>query len=253
MPAEDSARPASPPPPSQTRPPLGMDVLYRDDALLIVTKPAGLAVHRGWARDDVVLADLARDLVGHPIHLVHRLDRGTSGVLAVALTPAVARAMQAQWTVSEVDKRYLCLVRGTPQDRFVVDNPVPSPKAQKGRGGPRVPAVTDFRRLWAVRLPEHTYSWVEARPKTGRLHQIRRHLKHASHPIIGDVRYGKGAHNRLFRQRFGLHRLALHASELWARHPVTGARLHLRAPLPEDLAGPLRALGMPEELLEAGG
>jgi len=231
-----------------------VDVLYRDEVLLILSKPSGLAAHRGWARDDVALADVARDLVGAPIHLVHRLDRATSGVLAVALTPAAARAMQTQWRAAEVDKRYLCLVRGTPPERFVVDNPVPASLPNKGRGArpPRVPAVTAFRRLWVTELPEHTYSWVEARPQTGRLHQIRRHLKHASHPIIGDVRYGKGRQNRLFRERFGLHRLALHAAELRARHPTTGAPLHIRAPLPADLAGPLGALGVPAELLDLG-
>ena len=83
-------------------------------------------------------------------------------------------------------------------------------------------------------------------PETGRLHQIRRHLKHISHPLIGDVRYGKGEHNRLFRSRFGLHRLALHAAELSPEHPVSGAPLRFQAPLPADLAGPLAAMGLIE-------
>jgi len=81
-------------------------------------------------------------------------------------------------------------------------------------------------------------------PETGRLHQIRRHLKHISHPVIGDVRYGKGEHNRLFRARFGLYRLALHAAEVRLEHPATGAPLRLAAPLPPDLAGPLAAMGL---------
>ena len=84
------------------------------------------------------------------------------------------------------------------------------------------------------------YSLLEVIPRTGRLHQIRRHLKHISHPLIGDVRYGKGEHNRLFRERFGLHRLALHAVELELARPA----IRLVAPVPEDLAGPLRAMGL---------
>jgi len=107
-------------------------------------------------------------------------------------------------------------------------------------GGARVPAVTEFRRLATF----ERYALVEARPRTGRFHQIRRHFKHLSHPLIGDVRYGKGEHNRLFRERFGLHRLALHALELAFEHPGTGEPLRIVAPVPEDLAGPLGKMGM---------
>jgi tRNA pseudouridine65 synthase len=103
-----------------------------------------------------------------------------------------------------------------------------------------VPAVTEFRRLAVF----ERYALVEARPLTGRRHQIRRHFKHISHPLIGDVRYGKGEHNRLFRERFGLHRLALHALELAFVHPETEEELRIVAPVPEDLAGPLRAMGI---------
>ncbi|MDP9120657.1 MAG: pseudouridine synthase, partial [Acidobacteriota bacterium] len=118
----------------------------------------------------------------------------------------------------------------------VIDHPIP-----RRPDGPRVAAVTEFRRLATF----ERYSLVEALPRTGRLHQIRRHFKHLSHPLIGDVRYGKGEHNRLFRSRFGLHRLALHALELAFEHPVERVPLRLVAPLPEDLAGPLRAMGLP--------
>lgn len=132
MPHTENEPPAAAPSHGAVRSSPVLEVLFRDDALLVVNKPSGLAAHRGWARDDVVLADLARALVGHRVHLVHRLDRGTSGVLAVALTAAVARAMQSQWRATEVDKRYLALVRGTPEDRFVVDNPVPSSERRRG-------------------------------------------------------------------------------------------------------------------------
>ena len=208
--------------------------IYRDDDLLVVDKPSGMIVHRGWARDRVVAMTLARDQVGRRVYPAHRLDRGTSGVLAFALDRESARRLQEAFSAGEVGKRYLGLVRGHAPDELVVDHPIP-----KSPGGPRVPAVTEIRRLATF----ERYSWVEAVPKTGRLHQIRRHLKHLSLPLIGDVKYGKGEHNRLFRERFGLHRLALHACELELDHPRSGRRLCCRAPLPDDLAGPFAEMG----------
>jgi tRNA pseudouridine65 synthase len=211
-----------------------MPVLYRDARLLAVNKPSGLAVHRGLARDRVFALQLVRDLAGQHVHPVHRLDRATSGALLFALDPETARRMQESFEAAAVGKRYLALVRGIPPEEGVIDHPVPSDE-----DGPRVPAVTAFRRLAVF----ERYALVEARPLTGRFHQIRRHFKHLSHPLIGDVRYGKGEHNRLFRERFGLHRLALHAVELNFPHPETGEELRIAAPLPEDLAGPLRRMG----------
>ena len=210
-------------------------ILHRDGFLLAVNKPSGLAVHRGAARDRIVALQLVRDLAGRHVHAVHRLDRATSGALLFALDPKTARRMQEKLAAGEVEKRYLALVRGIPPAEGVIDHPVP-----RAPGGPRVDAVTAFRRLATF----ERYTLVEARPLTGRTHQIRRHFKHLSHPLIGDVHYGKGEHNRLFRERFGLYRLALHALELAFDHPETGVRLRIAAPLPEDLAGPLRAMGM---------
>jgi tRNA pseudouridine65 synthase len=213
-----------------------LPVLYADDTLLAVNKPSGMLVHRGWARDGPIAMLLARDLAGRHVFPVHRLDRGTSGVLLLALSAEAARSLQQSFAAGRVRKRYLALVRGIPPERGVVDHPVP-----RSQGGPRVPAVTEFRRLAIF----ERYALLEAIPRTGRLHQIRRHLKHLSHPVIGDVLYGKGEHNRLFRSRFGLHRLALHALEISLDHPRDGTPLCLRAPLPPDLAGPLRAMGLP--------
>ena len=216
----------------------GLPVLYRDERLLAVDKPAGLAVHRGTARDRTFALQIVRDQVGRHVHAVHRLDRATSGVLLFALDFEAARRMQERFEAGAVAKRYLALVRGIPPEEGVIDHPIP-----RDVDGPRVPAVTEFRRLAVF----ERYALVEARPRTGRRHQIRRHFKHLSHPLIGDVRYGKGEHNRLFRERFGLHRLALHALELSFEAPEwleTGETLRIVAPLPEDLAGPLRAMGM---------
>jgi tRNA pseudouridine65 synthase len=210
-------------------------LLHRDDRLVVVNKPSGVAVHRGMSRERIVVLQLVRNLLGRHVYPVHRLDRATSGALLLALDPGTARLLQEQWESGGVEKRYLALVRGIPPEEGVIDSPVP-----RSPGGPRVPAVTEFRRLAIF----ERYALMEARPLTGRLHQIRRHFKHISHPLIGDVRYGKGEHNRLFRERFGLHRLALHALSLSFNHPGTGKRLEIVAPVPEDLAGPLRAMGM---------
>ena len=220
------------------------EILYRDDALVIVAKPAGLIVHRGWADDEVAVLQLVRDLVGVHVHPVHRLDRGASGALAFALTPAATRALQEIWSEGQVEKRYLALVRGNPPASAVIDHAIP-----RAEDGPRVPAVTEVTTL----AQAGRYALVEARPRTGRLHQIRRHLKHVSCPLIGDVRYGKGEHNRLFREQYDLHRLALHAWSLTLPHPDTGATIRAVAKLPADLRGALDKLGitaaLPPELV----
>jgi len=210
-------------------------LLYRDGLLVVAGKPSGLAVHRGMSREKTVVLQLVRNLLGRHVYPVHRLDRATSGALLLALDPATARRLQEQWEAGTVEKRYLALVRGIPPETGVIDSPVP-----RSLHGPRAPAITEYRRLATF----ERYALMEARPLTGRLHQIRRHFKHISHPLIGDVRYGKGEHNRLFRERFGLHRLALHALSLEFDHPGTGERLRIVATVPEDLAGPLAAMGI---------
>ncbi len=194
-------------------------VLFRDDSVVVIDKPSGLAVHRGWAPErDVALTRVARAL-GIWLFPVHRLDRGTSGALLFALSSQTARALGQSWPT--VDKRYLALVRGVPPDSGLIDHPLQDSAAQ-----------TSYTRLEVF----GRYSLVEAQPLTGRLHQVRRHLKHISCPLIGDVNYGKGEHNRLFRARFGLHRLFLHASTLVFPHPVTGKSIRVEAPLPAELA-----------------
>jgi tRNA pseudouridine65 synthase len=213
-----------------------LDVLFQDERLVAFAKPSGLLVHRGWGNDPVVLVDLAERALGRKVYPVHRLDRATSGVLLLALDSSAAAAMCAQFEHSLARKRYLALVRGVPPEQGVIDHPIP-----RREGGPRVPAVTEFERLHAL----ERYAIVEARPRTGRLHQVRRHLKHISHPIIGDVNYGKGEHNRLFRERYALTRLALHAAELSVAHPETAAPLRISAPLPDDLRRPFDLLGIP--------
>ena len=208
---------------------------------MVVNKPSGMSVHPGWARDGVMAMRVVRDRIGQWVYPVHRLDRPTSGALIFALDEEAAAALGAAFAAGDVAKRYLAMVRGKAPEACVIDHPV-----KKGEKGPeRVPAVTALRRL---HLAEHG-SFVEARPRTGRLHQIRRHLKHIAHPIHGDVNYGKGAINRRLRAEFGLHRLALHAAEITFPHPASGTAITVRAPMPGDLEAPLLAMGVPAELL----
>jgi tRNA pseudouridine65 synthase len=209
-------------------------LLYRDEHLIALAKPSGMLVHPGWANDGPTALDAARELAGRAVHPLHRLDRGTSGVLVFALDVETARLLQASW--DRVEKRYWALVRGVPPESGTIDHPVPNDES-----GPRVPAVTEFRRV--ATSPAERVALVEARPRTGRLHQIRRHLKHINHPVIGDANYGKGAINRDLRERYGLARLALHAFEIALPHPATGEPLRIVAPLPADLAEPLARLG----------
>jgi tRNA pseudouridine65 synthase len=209
-----------------------IEILYRDADLVAVNKPSGLAVHRGWADDDVFAMTVVRDLVGQWVYPVHRLDRGASGVLLFGLSSQAARILCGCFERHEVEKHYLALVRGAPPETLLIDHPLKPDNSDVPQT-----AVTNVRRLAQF----GRYAWVEARPHSGRLHQIRRHLKHISCPIIGDVRYGKGEHNRLFREHYALHRLALHAASLRMRAP-SGIELTLQAPLPPDLAGALEQL-----------
>ena len=205
-------------------------VVWRDDRLAVIDKPAGVVVHRGWALggdDDEPLLQRVRDLLGVHVWLINRLDRGASGAVLFALDVEAARAASELFAGGTMRKRYLAITRGHPPEHVVLDYAIP-----REPGGERVPAVTELRRLDTF----GRYALVEAWPRTGRLHQIRRHLKHLSCPLIGDVRYGKGEHNRLFRTEHGLHRLALHAAGLAFTHPFTGAALDVDVPLAVDLA-----------------
>ncbi|MEP6863260.1 MAG: pseudouridine synthase [Deltaproteobacteria bacterium] len=204
-------------------------ILHRDPRCVVVDKPSGIATHRGWDDSDDALLQVVRDTVNAYVYPIHRLDRGASGIVLFALDKEAARAFSDAWT--EADKRYLAITRGHPAEHVVLDHAIP-----KAPGEARVPAVTEIWRLETF----GRYALVEARPRTGRLHQIRRHLKHLSCPLIGDVRYGKGEHNRLWREKFGLHRLALHATSLRVPHP-DGGELAVTCPLAPELVAAITA------------
>lgn len=214
--------------------------LHRDASLVVVDKPAGLLCHRTeLAPDRDVVMMRVRDALGAYVYPVHRLDRGTSGALVFALSSEVAAELRVLFDEARVKKRYLAIVRGVAPESLVVDYAIPKAEGTKER----VPAVTDVRRLAAG---EHV-SLVECRPRTGRYHQIRRHMAHLRHPLALDSNYGTGWFNREIRAKTGLARLALHAAEIAFEHPTTHEPLVVRASLPADLSAALEVLGLAHE------
>ncbi len=217
--------------------------IYRDPWLLAVHKPAGLLVHRSPIdkHETEFALQYARALNGgEHVYPVHRLDRPTSGVLLFARDPDTARTVGQAMMAGEVNKTYLAVVRGWTQESGTIDHPLkdePEDRRLRGTEQPVRDALTHYRRLATTeipveieRYPTSRYSLVELYPKTGRKHQLRRHMKHINHPIIGDANHGRGRHNRYFAERFGQGRLMLAATELALTHPVTDEELILKAP-----------------------
>jgi tRNA pseudouridine65 synthase len=234
-----------------------LPILYRDEHLVAIAKPSGLLVHRTTLdpRENVNAVALLREQLGQYVYPAHRLDRGTSGVLVFALDRQILPLLTAAFESRDVAKTYLAIVRGWPHDEATIDWPLermvdPYDERPAPVDGPPQPAVTDYRTLARAELPVRVdryptsrYALVELHPHTGRRHQLRRHLRHVNHPIVGDTTHGQGRHNRLFRERYGCHRLLLAAVELELRHPVGGAALRLRASLADDFASVSDALG----------
>lgn len=222
-----------------------LPIVYQDDTLVAVRKPSGLLVHRTpLARGETRFAlQLLRDQLGRHVYPVHRLDRPTSGLLLFALDPATATALGEEFTAQRVRKRYLAVVRGIGPEHEWLDAPLREeddrrPKAEM----PAQPACTQVRRLDSVELPvqvdrypQARYSLMEARPLSGRRHQIRRHLSRRGYPIIGDAKHGKGLHNRFFRDQFDCPRLLLAAVGLSFFHPARQMTLNLSAALEADI------------------
>ncbi len=235
-----------------------LDILYRDDHLVAINKPSGLLVHRSDIdRHETRFAvQLLRDQIGHRVFPLHRLDKPTSGVLLFALDADTAREVGGQFERNEIGKRYLAVVRGWPPEQGVIDHPLSrrfddyGRKYTPGNEPEPLPALTCFRRLATIELPEAVerypstrYALVELEPCSGRQHQLRRHMKHISHPIIGDANWGKGIHNRFFQRRFGCDRLLLACTFLSLRHPLDGHRLAIEAPPEPGFAAVASALG----------
>ena len=234
-----------------------LPILFRDEHLVAVHKPAGLLVHRTVLdrRETRFAVQIVRDQIGQHVFPAHRLDRGTSGVLLMALDAAMARALGALFETQGVAKTYLAIVRGHPPESGCIDHPLTRQyddyefRADKSAAEAQT-ATTCFRRLATVELPHAVdryptsrYALLELTPETGRRHQIRRHLKHIAHPIIGDATHGKGRHNRFFQEHLGSSRLLLACTRIGLVHPASGQPLVVEAAPADDFAAVAAALG----------
>ena len=229
-----------------------LPVLYADTQIAVVNKPAGVMAHdsRLAGGETDFVADRLRVQFGKPIFLIHRLDRATSGCLLVAFDRDSASALGKVFMSRAVEKDYLALCRGWPEPAFTVDHPLDG-----GPGKPeKKPSVTRFVRLATGELPlpsggfeTSRYALLRCQPETGRFRQIRRHLKHAFHHLIGDTSHGDGRHNRHFRMQ-GVHRMLLHAVRLSFPHPATGERIEAVAPLDAEFRKAFALFGWEEDL-----
>ncbi len=234
-----------------------LPILYRDEDIVVIDKPPGLLVHRSEIdRHETRFAiQILRDQIGHRVWAAHRLDRGTSGVLLFGLSREIAAALGRQFAAGTVEKRYWAVVRGFPPVEGTIDHPLSRPRDPYLFRGEQSsteaqPALTHYRKLAEIELPvavdrypTSRYALLELEPLTGRRHQLRRHLKHIAHPIIGDATYGKGRHNRFFAEQFGCNRLLLACTELRFDHPQSGERLYIKAPVSGEFDATLAHFG----------
>jgi tRNA pseudouridine65 synthase len=228
---------------------MSLEILYSDQSFVAINKPSGLLVHRSeLAADRITCMSLLRDQLGRHVYPVHRLDRGASGVLVFALDAESAATLARAFADRTVSKEYLAIVRGWAPASVEVDYPLDD---EEKEGSPRVDAQTAIRRVETIELPVAVgrypttrYSLVEARPHTGRRHQIRRHLAHLRHPIIGDRMHGDGRHNSFVRSTYGIHRLLLHGHRI-EFEDANGCRHTITAGLPADLGVLFDRFGWP--------
>jgi tRNA pseudouridine65 synthase len=222
-----------------------LEILYQDKYLVAINKPSGLLVHKSPIdkHETAFALQMVRDQVGQYVYPIHRLDKPTSGVLLFALNAEMAQTMSLLFRSSQVHKVYIAIVRGFTEERSLIDYPLKQmldTKAQKRQGITKdvQEAQTEFQRLATVELPFPVsrypvarYSLVKLYPKTGRKHQLRRHMKHIFHPIVGDTKHGRGEHNKLFREQFSSQRLLLHAETLRFVHPLSQKEVLIHAPM----------------------
>lgn len=227
-----------------------LPIIYQDEYLVAINKPSGLLVHRSMLdkHETQFAVQLLRDQIGQHIFPVHRLDRPTSGVLVFALSADIARKLSEQFAAQTIEKTYLAIVRGHIMNEGEIDYALKE-KLDKiadkmvKQDKPAQEAVTFFNRLdqfelpFAVsKYPSARYSLVQLTPKTGRKHQLRRHLAHINHPIVGDTAHGDGKHNRFIRQQFHFNQLALTCKSMSFTHPVSETPLILCCELDKNIS-----------------
>lgn len=232
-------------------------VLYQDEHIVAIHKPAGLLVHRSPIdRHETQFAvQMTRDAIQQKVYPIHRLDKPTSGLLLFALDADSARLLGEQFSTHSIQKTYQAICRGWPAEQGEIDyallykNDALAEKNKQVATEPQS-ALTQYRTLATTtidhqmgRYEQQRYSLVELKPKTGRKHQLRRHLNHIHHPIIGDVKYGDRHHNHFYYAWLKQHRLYLAATSLSFTHPYTQQKMTIEAPLENTFTTALDALG----------
>lgn len=216
-----------------------LDILFQDESLVAINKPHGLLVHRSAIANDAqeFALQLLRNQLNQWVNPVHRLDRKTGGILLFALDKQTEIAMHQRFSDNRVMKKYLAVVRGHTPDTEDIDYPL------RKENGTLQEAFTSYITLDRCELPiglgAHStsrYSLVEASPKTGRMHQLRKHFAHVHHPIIGDRPHGCNKQNRLFKEHWEMTTMLLHASELSFIHPHTNTTVTITAPLQAEFS-----------------
>ncbi|MFN0256260.1 pseudouridine synthase [Pedobacter ureilyticus] len=214
-----------------------LEIVYQDDYLIAINKPHGLLVHRSKIADDAkeFALQMLRDQVGRHVNPTHRLDRKTGGVLLFAFDKETEIAMQKQFQENLVDKHYLAIVRGYAPLEMEIDYPLAK------ENGTLQEAQTSFITLQQSEIPitigKHPtsrYSLVKANPKTGRMHQLRKHFAHIFHPIIGDRPHGCNKQNRYFKEQLQMNTMMLHALNLTFEHPVTKQHITISADVQDE-------------------
>jgi len=222
-----------------------LEILYHDEYIVAINKPSGLLVHKSPIDKHETRFALqeVRDQIGQYVYPIHRLDKPTSGVLVFGLNKEIAQVLSKAFRNSEIKKEYIAVVRGYTDEYGLIEHPLKQmldTKAEKVRGITKEEqdARTMYERLATVELPYAVsrypvarYSLVRLEPMSGRKHQLRRHMKHIQHHMIGDTKHGRGEHNKLFREKFECHRLLLHATKITFRHPVNKKKLVIKAPV----------------------
>jgi tRNA pseudouridine65 synthase len=223
-----------------------LEIIYHDEHLVAINKPHGLLVHRSSIAADTseFALQLLRNQLNRYVYPAHRIDRKTAGVLLFALDKATESAMQQQFMNNEVQKHYLAIVRGHTPDYEEIDY------ALSKENGTMQDAFTAYTTLARAELdvalgkhPTSRYSLVEATPKTGRMHQLRRHFSHIFHPIIGDRTHGCNKQNKLFTEKWQMNTMLLHAWQLHFKHPVTGDLIDIKAGLQPEFEEIMRLMG----------
>ena len=226
-----------------------LEILFEDEDLILINKPAGLLVHRtrqAYGEDENALIQL-RDQIGSWVSPVHRLDRATSGIVLFAKNESILPALKAKFMDREVRKTYLTIARGIPQEKQgLIDHPLQSErskKLQEAQTKYAVIAESEIPYNSTGRYPTSRYSLLEVDLLTGRTHQIRRHLAHIRHYIIGDKKHGDNKQNIFFERQFGLQNLLLHAWKLSFTHPLTNTQISITCPPPAHFRTIMQHLG----------